>query len=303
MSASKKKTPAYIRNTDKIGLPRSGQLFPRGRCISIKKASAAAFCPARAPFTLNLYKCTLRHLSKRQLKQHIKKVNIMKILLINGSPKGERSDTMHMTRAFLRGMDSVAENEVKQIEVVSRRIEYCTGCYSCMYNGGSCVIDDDMSEILRDIQSSDLLLFSFPLYCYGVPAPLKALLDRTMPLSQMAMQKVGERYEHVSQADVSQLKYVMISGCGFPNARHNFEPLRQEFALMFRHDLFMLTVPEAPMFNAPEAKPVTEPFLKLVEQAGREYAQDGKVSAKLAESLAVPMIPEEVYAKICSGQK
>ena len=28
----------------------------------------------------------------------------MKILVINGSPKGERSDTMKITRAFVEGM-------------------------------------------------------------------------------------------------------------------------------------------------------------------------------------------------------
>ena len=47
------------------------------------------------------------------------------------------------------------------------------------------------------------------------PASLKALMDRTLPLSSMAMQKVGDRYEHVGQADFSHLKYLMICGCSF----------------------------------------------------------------------------------------
>lgn len=45
-----------------------------------------------------------------------------------------------------------------------------------------------------------------------MPAPLKGLLDRTLPLSSMAMRKVGERYEHVEQADFSHLRYLMICG-------------------------------------------------------------------------------------------
>ena len=32
------------------------------------------------------------------------------------------------------------------------------------------------------------------------PASLKALMDRTLPLSSMAMQKVGDRHEHVGQS-------------------------------------------------------------------------------------------------------
>ncbi len=32
-----------------------------------------------------------------------------------------------------------------------------------------------------------------------MPAPLKALLDGTLPLTSMAMQKVGDRFEYVGQ--------------------------------------------------------------------------------------------------------
>lgn len=134
-----------------------------------------------------------------------------------------------------------------------------------------------------------------------MPAPLKALLDRTLPLGKMDMRKVGDRYEHVEQRDFSHLRYGMICGCGFPNAKGNFEGVIQQWRLMFGADSFCLTVPEAPMFNAPEAACVTEPFLRLVKQAGREYAEDGKISAETMERLAVPMIPDEVYAAIVNG--
>ena len=134
----------------------------------------------------------------------------MKILVLNGSPKRERSDTMHITRAFLDGMEEAAQQEIHTIHVIDKHIEYCTGCFACMRNGGACIHDDDMRSILDEILDSDLLIWSFPLYCYGMPAPLKALLDRTLPLSSMAMRKVGERYEHVEQVDFSRLRYLMI---------------------------------------------------------------------------------------------
>ena len=225
----------------------------------------------------------------------------MKILLLNGSPKGEKSDTLHITRALLEGMNSVSENEITVLNVMDKHIEYCKGCLVCMNNGGKCVQDDDMAGILRQILASDLLLFSFPLYGFGVPAPLKALLDRTLPLGALAIRKAGDRYEHVAQADFSHLRYAVVSGCGFPNAKHNFEALRLQFQLRFPGGVFMLTVPEAPMFGAAEAAPVTVPFLSLVREAGQEYAQSGRVSDRLMEKLSVPMIPEDVYAGICSG--
>lgn len=214
----------------------------------------------------------------------------MRIMVLNGSPKGDRSDCMHMTRAFLAGMDSVARQEVHTLHVIDQHIEYCKGCLTCMRSGGKCVIEDDMKDILEEILASDLLVFSFPLYGFAMPAPLKALLDRTLPLGKMDMRKVGERYEHVEQADFSHLRYVMICGCGFPNAKGNFEGVLQQWRLMFGPDALAITVPEAPMFNAPEAAGVTEPFLELVRQAGREYAQSGAVTPETLEKLSVPVL-------------
>ena len=60
----------------------------------------------------------------------------MRIMILNGSPKRSASDTMHMTRAFVDGMNETAENAVRTIHVVDKSIEYCTGCFSCMRNGG-----------------------------------------------------------------------------------------------------------------------------------------------------------------------
>ena len=225
----------------------------------------------------------------------------MKILVINGSPKREKSDVMHITRAFLDGMNEVSENEVHIIHAVEKHIEYCTGCFSCMRNGGECIHRDDMRDILEEILSSDLLIWSYPLYCYGMPAPMKALLDRTLPLSSMAMQKVGDRYEHVGQADFSHLHYVMICGCGFPNSKHNFEPAVAQFRLCFPNDHTIITVPESPMFNAPEAQIVTVPRLEKLKEAGRQFAKDFVISEELTAEITSPMIPEDQYTQIVNG--
>ena len=225
----------------------------------------------------------------------------MKIMVINGSPKRDNSDTMHITRAFLEGMNEAAPQEVNIIHTVGKHIEYCTGCFSCMRNGGTCVYDDDMKGILEEILDSDLLLFSYPLYCYGMPASLKALMDRTLPLSNMAMRKVGDRYQHVGQADFSHLRYIMICGCGFPNSKKNFEPAVMQFKLCFPGGHTIITVPESPMFSAPEAAVVTEPRLALVKKAGRQYAETGEIEQALLGEITSPMIPEDQYAAIVNG--
>ncbi len=225
----------------------------------------------------------------------------MKILVFNGSPKKENSDTMHITRAFLEGMKETRQQDIHIINIIEQNIEYCTGCFSCMRNGGKCILSDDMREILKEITESDLLIFSFPLYAYGMPAPLKAMIDRLLPLTSMEMREVNGSYRHVGQSDYSDLKFVMICGCGFPNSRNNFEPAVEQFKKLFPMNNTIITIPESPMFNAPEAAPVTVPKLELVKEAGKMYAEGFFISEKLLGDIVMPMIPEEQYAKIVNG--
>lgn len=93
----------------------------------------------------------------------------------------------------------------------------------------------------------------------------------------------------------------MICGCGFPNSRRNFEPAVRQFELLFPQNHTILTVPESPMFSAPEAAAVTAPRLALVKQAGRQYAETGEIDAALLTEIGTPMIPEETYAAIVNG--
>jgi hypothetical protein len=93
----------------------------------------------------------------------------------------------------------------------------------------------------------------------------------------------------------------MICGCGFPNSKHNFEPAAAQFRLCFPGNRTIITVPESPMFNAPEAAPVTGPRLALIRRAGRQYAETGEIDPSLLAEIQSPMIPEEQYAAIVNG--
>ena len=58
----------------------------------------------------------------------------MKIIGINGSPKGEKSQTRRLVMAVLEGARK-AGADVTFIDICSLDINYCTGCGACYAKG------------------------------------------------------------------------------------------------------------------------------------------------------------------------
>ncbi len=226
----------------------------------------------------------------------------MKILVFNGSPK-KVSDTMRLTAAFIKGLTADATHEVTLIDVIDKNIAPCRGCFGCWERGdGHCVIDDDQNGILDLYKSADVIIWSFPLYCYGMPSHLKALLDRTIPLVKMRMEETdGGVVRHEALADFSKIHTVVICGCGFPDWDGNFDALRIQCRNCFG-DPAVVCVPEAPMLNVPEASPLASALLARFEEAGREYAATLSLKGETVRSLETPMIPKEYYIRIVNGQ-
>lgn len=142
----------------------------------------------------------------------------MKILVLNGSPK-KKSDTFRLTDVFLKGLNKAQEHEVHIIHVIEKDIAPCRGCFGCWKKlDGRCVIQDGQNEILNLYRDADVIIWSFPLYCYSMPSHLKAVLDRTIPLVKMDMvQLENGAVRHEALAGFSRMHTLVICGCGFPD--------------------------------------------------------------------------------------
>lgn len=100
----------------------------------------------------------------------------MKIIGINGSPKGEKSQTRRLVMAALEGARKMGA-DVTFIDVCSLDIRYCTACGTC-YAKGECIHDDDFAALYEKMIGADGIILGSPNYINQVTAQLKTVLDR-----------------------------------------------------------------------------------------------------------------------------
>lgn len=104
-------------------------------------------------------------------------MNMKKVLILSGSPrKNGNSDIL--CDEFAKGARETG-HYVEKLRVAEKNIGYCRACYACKETG-TCVIKDDMAEVLQKIIDADVLVLASPVYFYSIDAQLKALIDRTV---------------------------------------------------------------------------------------------------------------------------
>lgn len=229
----------------------------------------------------------------------------MKILVLNASPKKkEESATMTITQKFLEGVNAEQQHSIDIIDVISKDIKYCQACLTCwIVQDGKCTMyEDDMNDILEKIIQSDMIVWSFPLYEYGIPAPLKTLIDRTNPLLKWKMYEEGDKVFHERVVDITKKKNVVICGCGFPYFEKNFMGLKIQMET-FLINPSTIYINESPLVLSPNLKleGLKKNLFLALKEAGKEYNQIGKISSTLLDKIQKPLLPNDVYINIINS--
>jgi multimeric flavodoxin WrbA len=100
----------------------------------------------------------------------------MKIIGINASPKGEKSQTRRLVVAALEGARQTGA-DITFMDICSLEINYCTACGSC-YAKGECINDDDFPVLLEKMLAADGIVLGSPNYINSVTGQLKTMFDR-----------------------------------------------------------------------------------------------------------------------------
>lgn len=76
-----------------------------------------------------------------------------------------------------------AGSAIRRVCLIDRHIRPCTGCFACKLHPGSlCIQRDDANDLFGQMRDADVVLLATPIYCFGFPSPLKALMDRSVCL-------------------------------------------------------------------------------------------------------------------------
>jgi multimeric flavodoxin WrbA len=140
----------------------------------------------------------------------------MRVVAINGSPKGSASNTEVMLRSLLDGFASNGDS-IATIILADKNIRYCSGCYSCWSKTpGVCIHNDDMKGVLEQLEGANVLIIGSPIYLNNISGTLKVFFDRLTVAGGNPKDKTGNKNKTASPS------YVMVSNCGYA-ARNQFD--------------------------------------------------------------------------------
>jgi multimeric flavodoxin WrbA len=229
----------------------------------------------------------------------------MKILAINGSPRGRNGNTDRILQSFLQGARE-AGAETETIYLKDLEIKPCLGCFTCWTKTpGVCIHKDDMAKTLPEIRRSDIVVYATPLYVFSVSGLMKNFMDRLIPNVDPHIVKRGKHYIHPPRYPQEQKvqKIVLISNCGFPEP-HHFSALVETFRCFTDNPDMELVATilcaGGELLSQPALSESLRWYLDAVRQAGREVVTYGKIMPETQRILDTPLAEPEAYANMAN---
>jgi len=103
----------------------------------------------------------------------------MKVLGIMGSPRRQSNTEILLDKALEGAREAGAE--VEKVLVCKLKITPCLEIYAC-FKDGKCTIKDDMQMLYDKFLEADHIVFTSPIFFYGVTSQAKAVIDRCQAL-------------------------------------------------------------------------------------------------------------------------
>ena len=161
-----------------------------------------------------------------------------------------------------------------------------------------------MPALLDKIMQADVIVESFPLYYFGMPAILKAFTDRTFCLMQPyhGQTDTGCAFQRPRDARLYEKKLVLISTCGYASAQGPFDALLAQYDLLCHGRSYTpICCPEGELMQLAQLELPRRRLLARLEAAGERFAAEGSLPASVLAELQAPLVDPRVYQIIANA--
>lgn len=222
----------------------------------------------------------------------------MKILVLQGSIKGEKGITELLVKKFLSGVMKAEPSCCVEVEYLcTSNIHNCSGCLSCWAKTpGKCRYEDDMTDLVTKYREADIIVAASPLYFDSMSSHMKKFWERMLPLLDPHFEHGHEKVRHRMRDDKKRALFV-ISTCTFPEVKQ-FDAL----VLSFKRIAYNLKMeyighilrPECYLLNlAKEYKDKIEEVLSYIQSAGEEMVKNSIISMETIEGVQQSITGDE----------
>ena len=102
----------------------------------------------------------------------------MRIVTVLGSPR--RHGNTAKALGWVEDQFRTDRHEVDHVNILDYNVAGCRECLVCKKGGTElCAVGDDAIGLFERMANSDLVLIAAPVFCWGFPAQIKTLIDRT----------------------------------------------------------------------------------------------------------------------------
>ncbi len=226
----------------------------------------------------------------------------MKVLILNGSPRKQKSVTGKLLMCIADGLRAGGA-AIREFSLWGMKISPCSACFSCMHRTpGECATKDDMEDIYPHLKTSDILVIGTPVYVDGMSAQTKAVMDRSIACLQPFLTKDRSgRIRHPFNWRMPA-RFMLVSTCGFPEVE-TFGPLIAGFragaANFGAEPIAEVCVPGSIALQTEPGR--LDGHLALLKALGETLARTDSIDKDVLAKVNTPPVSVEEYLKIAAS--
>ena len=220
-----------------------------------------------------------------------------KVLVINGSPKMEKSNTAFLLTPFMEGMKKAGAS-VELIYTTEHKILPCIGCFKCWSETiGSCFIQDDMQDLYPKLRSADILVLATPVYS-SLPGGMQNFVNRLVPLIEPILEFRNGRTRARCHEDVNISKLLTVAVSGWWEIENLdlvvsiFEEVAENYSIEFTGAIL-----RPHCYPLKDETEKSKEILQMLEKVGFKLIKEGIMDKDDLDFISQPLANKEEYTE------